>query len=408
MAGLYPDDQVVTIFGTEVTWPGLDPETHKFTNGDFNDPLIKPSFIPAETINLILDNLSELLVSLGKVPNNQKTDQLTSAINVILAQVKAVADSNALKAPVNMALTPPEADNTVPEAVPDTAITSLLQTVWNKLFYLYNCTDAIVEEKLANRIYRIGRLYIQHPGDGDPIEEDLPGQWAVWNNRAELYGYTASLPAYTAYIAGGNVTANAYMMYESPEGDLILVRAKAAMSNLPQQIDPIQWYWPGDNNYGVATTYIRRRDAQPLITDWLEPDLAIGFRFASGAYSGQYVIGRIVLGGKFLSGAGGNRPTFISGGIAGDMDRPVTGEASPRCWTHNNGGLGSLPTRNSSVSGAFYMEYTYENADQNNGSGRVSDPQNTARIKYDSSRVTPTGLENSPRTLAVRYFRRVA
>ena len=42
MAGLYPDEQIINLFGTDVRWPGLDPETGKFTNGDFSDPYKKP------------------------------------------------------------------------------------------------------------------------------------------------------------------------------------------------------------------------------------------------------------------------------------------------------------------------------------------------------------------------------
>ena len=79
MPGLYPDEQVVNIFGTEIAWPGLDPDTHKFTNGDFNDPLKKPSFIPAETINLILDNIANLLIDAGITPDNANPNQLKNA-----------------------------------------------------------------------------------------------------------------------------------------------------------------------------------------------------------------------------------------------------------------------------------------------------------------------------------------
>jgi len=80
MPGMYPDDQLLEIFGERVMYPGLDPETHKFTDGDFSDPLKKPSHIPAETFNLILDNLSELIVFLEEVPNNTEPDQLKKAI----------------------------------------------------------------------------------------------------------------------------------------------------------------------------------------------------------------------------------------------------------------------------------------------------------------------------------------
>ena len=75
MAGMYPENQNISIFGEQVQWPGVD-DTGKFTNGSFDDPLVKPSFIPAETINLILDNLSGLITKLGGMPNNTSAAQL--------------------------------------------------------------------------------------------------------------------------------------------------------------------------------------------------------------------------------------------------------------------------------------------------------------------------------------------
>ncbi|MDR1858669.1 MAG: hypothetical protein LBQ69_04290 [Treponema sp.] len=65
MAGMHPDNETINIFGQDVSWPGVDPETGKFTNGDFTDPLKRPSFIPAETVNLVLDNIANLIASLG-------------------------------------------------------------------------------------------------------------------------------------------------------------------------------------------------------------------------------------------------------------------------------------------------------------------------------------------------------
>jgi len=80
MPGMYPDDQVVEIFGERVMYPGLDPDTHKFTDGDFTDPLIKPSYIPAATFNLILDNIENLISALGFNPNNTDPEQLKKAM----------------------------------------------------------------------------------------------------------------------------------------------------------------------------------------------------------------------------------------------------------------------------------------------------------------------------------------
>ena len=75
MAGMYPENQELSIFGEKVQWPGLD-KNGKFTNGSFTDPLDKPSFIPAETLNLILDNLGGLITKLGGTPNNTSAEQL--------------------------------------------------------------------------------------------------------------------------------------------------------------------------------------------------------------------------------------------------------------------------------------------------------------------------------------------
>ncbi|MDR1250759.1 MAG: hypothetical protein LBK62_01195 [Treponema sp.] len=77
MGGMYPNNQVLSIFNEEFLWPGVGPDG-KFTNGDFSDPAIKPSFIPAETLNLILDNLSGLITKLGGTPNSLEANQLSN------------------------------------------------------------------------------------------------------------------------------------------------------------------------------------------------------------------------------------------------------------------------------------------------------------------------------------------
>ena len=83
---MYPDNQELTLNGEKVMWPGVD-ASGKFTNGDFNDPLVPPSFIPAETINLILDNLTGLIKRSGGTPNNTSTSQLADAIDRRFIQI---------------------------------------------------------------------------------------------------------------------------------------------------------------------------------------------------------------------------------------------------------------------------------------------------------------------------------
>jgi hypothetical protein len=63
------------MFGTQMSWPGMGPHGN-FTNGSFTDPEVKPSMIPAETINLLIDNIAELIGKLGGMPANSGTLQL--------------------------------------------------------------------------------------------------------------------------------------------------------------------------------------------------------------------------------------------------------------------------------------------------------------------------------------------
>lgn len=85
MAGMYPENEEITIFGDRVQWPGVD-KNGKFTNGSFSDPHEPPSFIPANTMNLILDNLSGLITKLGGIPDNSSVEQLAG---VFTSNIKA-------------------------------------------------------------------------------------------------------------------------------------------------------------------------------------------------------------------------------------------------------------------------------------------------------------------------------
>lgn len=108
MAGMYPNNQELTIFGEKVQWPGVD-KTGKFTNGSFSDPLEKPSFIPAETINLILDNLTALIEKLGGIPDNTSIDQLAKLFTSGIVANKGIMRDSAGRAKV----TAPQADDDI-------------------------------------------------------------------------------------------------------------------------------------------------------------------------------------------------------------------------------------------------------------------------------------------------------
>jgi len=89
MAGMYPTNKEIQSFGKTVKFPGVD-ESGKFTNGDFSNPDIPPSFLDADTINLVIDNLNALVAHLGGNANNTDGDQLKKLFSVTAEANKAI------------------------------------------------------------------------------------------------------------------------------------------------------------------------------------------------------------------------------------------------------------------------------------------------------------------------------
>ena len=92
---MYPNEQVIEVFGEQVKWPGFGPDG-KFTNGSFTDPAIKPSFIPAETLNLLLDNMQRVIEEAGLEPNNIEQDQLARATKAFSKKTATLVVGTAL------------------------------------------------------------------------------------------------------------------------------------------------------------------------------------------------------------------------------------------------------------------------------------------------------------------------
>lgn len=88
MAGMYPENQEITMGGETVTYPGLGADG-KFTNGDFNNPLVPPSFIPAETVNLLLDNVGGFINHLGGEANSREENQISAAFASFINALKS-------------------------------------------------------------------------------------------------------------------------------------------------------------------------------------------------------------------------------------------------------------------------------------------------------------------------------
>jgi hypothetical protein len=91
---MYPNNQTIEVFGEQVSWPGVG-ANGKFTNGSFSDPMVKPSFIPAETINLILDNLESVIRKCGELPNAIDAKQIARLItHASVSQTIIMRDEN--------------------------------------------------------------------------------------------------------------------------------------------------------------------------------------------------------------------------------------------------------------------------------------------------------------------------
>jgi hypothetical protein len=249
--------------------------------------------------------------------------------------------------------------------------------------------DAIVQ-MLFDKEHPVGDVVEQMPGALSPIEKGWVGIWLLWNDRASMYRLRqAVIPSYTAYTPGANYAAGAVVMWHLDGDDYAFFQAKAAITSATEQLDPVKW---DQLKEGVV---IERKDILD-INPWTDADLAIGQQITGGEYDGYWVEEVIVYGGKFFSAEGGNRPPFITGGVAEDVQR--------RIFAGIQGQDSGIRLANDSimVTGAFVSTKNIGSA-----SGTFSD-QRPAIEGIDSSRVVPTGAENSVRTFSELVWRRVA
>jgi hypothetical protein len=397
MAGMYPDNQILELFGESVSWPGLDKDG-KFTNGSFSDPDERPSFIPAETVNLILDNLTTLIISLGKEPNNKKADQLAEAIDSALklkANATAVAAvDEALKLKANIAN---PAFTGTPKAPDITSIPSLLSDWGNQIVTMNTLRQAIRSAR-----YPVGKIYIQLPSEPKPAEVGLLGEWVPWNDRPVIYGLSLSYPSTSAYSATATtaVAAGDYRTVTHKDGDQAiyqLITAKPSGEAFGE-FDPVKWRPLTDA--AVSASYRPVFRARTVIANhsW-STDLTMGATVTAPNDSGVNTTYRVTaihsLSSKFLAGTGGNRPPFEGGGVHGDVQRPIEGRFvgghpySP--WESS----GQIPTA------LFASQATTLSIASGSG-------WNFQLYKFYNGAVIPIANENAPRNVSVNYWRRVA
>jgi hypothetical protein len=280
-------------------------------------------------------------------------------------------------------------------------------SVWEEGIYQLEIQDPVIggpggisnlqATQLANRtlylkecLYHIGAGYTQGLNDPSPSEASLPGTWEVWNHRAEGYRLRADpLPNYTIYTQGANCAVGAFVLYHLVGDDYAVFKAKEVITGAPLHLDPVKWEQSKEGEV------VPRRLVQTGDEGWSEDDLSIGSQIESGEYAGLYVEEVIVLGGKFLSFAGGNRPTFLSG-VQPDTMRNFTGSFSgSTIFTYDYTIRGD--------GGLFYESTGYSIISADSSGTRVG-----IRVNFDPSRKVPTGLQNSPETLPERLWRCVA
>lgn len=185
MAGMYPSERTVEMHGKKVRWPGLDPGTGKFTNGNFNNPQSSPSFLPAETINLILDNMAGIIRSMGNEPDNYSVSQLADMFTPEIAGKKGIKRDERGRAKV---AAPLEADDIARKAEVDTEASERVQADALKAPLASPAltgiptaptaavgtntsqiaTTAFVRSTVLNSIFPVGFVYVQYPGCPDP------------------------------------------------------------------------------------------------------------------------------------------------------------------------------------------------------------------------------------------------
>jgi len=249
----------------------------------------------------------------------------------------------------------------------------------------------------------VGDVYIQYPNTREPGQKWPSENWVDWTERVEFYEVSTSVPAYTTYAANQSYNVGVYVLYTHKDKSQEIFKCKNAIASAPAVLDPVNWTpLRDDTNANYVTTCVERISIQATWGATASTDLAIGVTI-SGApvstYNGKRITGRYTPGGKFAGFAGGNRPPYINGGVAPDVQRAITGAAQ---WLYMG-----YPAWGTNVrEGAFSFGAALGSLAGETVGTAVSDYQGS--LRFNSADSVLTSPENSPRTMSVRYWRRVA
>jgi len=257
------------------------------------------------------------------------------------------------------------------------------------------------DDILKDKIYYVGKSYIQRVNEKTPNDAGLPGQWELWNERAEIYEIIpnsvyatlfSTLP--TSWTVESSIAANQYRIW-TPMGITTLgtrriIRSNKQVNGTPKEMNPIDW----DD---IAN--LTRVERKTLQASWTDPDLIIGGTVTYN--STQYrIVGIITPSGLYEAFAGGNRPTFIQEGTAGDFSRLIWGSLERMSST-----TVPLGSTTSVVLGAFCLGRNMGNTAIPTAS---SSNYASSTLDINSGLVVPTKNEFSPRTISAQIWRRVA
>jgi hypothetical protein len=235
MAGMYPDNQNISVFGKEVSWPGVDPDTGKFTNGSFSDPLKKPSFIPAETVNLVLDNLAGLISKLGVQPNNSGASQVANLFSFAADAMRVMVRDAGGRA---KAAAPVEDDDVARKAEVDAVIEDTTS----------------IHQQLEQLEGKGGYLNAHNFGVASPTLEELL-EYAcadIWGNDGTdgVFTFHVEHPETSSYAING-VTHLVTEIFNATKVTNLFDNNTWALTNTPKT-DPAVFSWANIGNSTVA------------------------------------------------------------------------------------------------------------------------------------------------------------